>query len=133
MIPNIRTFIYNPKIREIFRFGIVGIIATAIHYGIYLLLNLWLNVNLSYTIGYGISFICNFLLSNYFTFKTKPSAKKGLGFAFSHAINYGLQIVLLNSFIWIGVSEGLAPIPTWCITIPVNFLLVRYFLKDEQA
>lgn len=116
---------------EVIRFGIVGVAATAIHYGIYLLLNLWLNANISYTIGYFTSFICNFLLSNYFTFKTKPSAKKGLGFALSHAINYGMQMVLLNIFLWTGMNKTWVPIPVFCITIPINFLLVRYFLKKK--
>lgn len=125
----IERLLHSPKIGEVVRFGIVGVAATAIHYGIYLLLNLWINVNISYTIGYVTSFICNFLLSNYFTFKTKPTAKKGAGFAFSHAINWGMQLVLLNVFMWLGVCEIWAPLPTWCITIPVNFLLVRFFLK----
>lgn len=129
MKEKIERFIGSQKFGEMIRFGIVGVVATAIHYGIYLLLNLWINVNVSYTIGYVTSFVCNFLLSNYFTFKTKPTAKKGAGFAFSHAVNWGMQILLLNAFMWLGVSESWAPLPTWCITIPMNFLLVRFFLK----
>lgn len=118
---------------EIFRFGIVGVIATGIHYGIYLLLNLWLNVNLSYTLGYIISFVCNFYLSNVFTFKTQPTVRKGVGFAFSHAVNYSLQIVLLNIMIFCGIPQKYAPIPVWAISIPLNFILVRFFLKGKKS
>ena len=114
---------------EIVRFGVVGVLATAIHYGVYLLLNPYMNANIAYTIGYVVSFICNFFLSNYFTFKTKPSVKKGFGFAFSHLINYGLHIVFLNMFLWFGLSETWAPIPTYMLVIPINFILVRFFLK----
>ena len=52
---------------EIARFGVVGVLATAIHYGVYLLLNPYMNANIAYTIGYVVSFICNFFLSNYFS------------------------------------------------------------------
>lgn len=111
------------------RFCIVGGIATVVHYGIYLLLNLWIWTWLAYTIGYLLSFCMNYVLTNYFTFKTKPTVKNGAGFALSHAINYGLHIGLLELFLWIGIAEWLAPIPVYCIVIPINFLLVRYFFK----
>ena len=68
---------------EVIRFGIVGVIATFIHYGIYLVLNFVMISWIAYSIGYGISFLCNFYLSNKFTFKTKPTMTKGLGFGLS--------------------------------------------------
>ena len=64
------------RYQEITRFCIVGILATGIHYGIYLLLNRFILVWLAYTIGYVISFICNFYLTSIFTFKSKATIKK---------------------------------------------------------
>lgn len=119
----------SPKVGEVLRFGIVGVIATIIHYAIYLLFKLWLNVSLSYSLGYLISLFANFWLSNKFTFKTDPSVKKGLGFGVSHLINYLLHILFLNLFIWIGISSNYAPIPVFFIVVPINFLLVRTALK----
>ena len=110
---------------EIIRFGIVGLIATAIHYGIYLLLKQVVEINISYTIGYIISLACNFYLTARFTFQTKTSVKRGAGFIASHVVNYFLHLVLLNLFVKIGISSTYAPIPVYCIAIPVNFLLVR--------
>ena len=40
--------------------------------------------------------------------------------------------IFLNFFLWLGVSEGLAPIPVFCIVIPINFLLVRFVFKSKQ-
>ncbi len=72
---------------EVIRFSFVGLLVTAIHYGVYLFFNLWIQASVAYPIGYLLSFICSYLLSNYFTFKTKPNVKNGFGFALSHLIN----------------------------------------------
>ena len=120
------------KWRQPIRFAMVGGLATAIHYGVYLLLQLWIWVWLAYTIGYVISFVVNYILTNYFTFRTKPSAQNGVGFVISHAVNYGLHIGLLELFLWIGVPSEWAPIPVFAIVIPVNFFLLRYFFVKHQ-
>ena len=108
------------------RFGIVGVIATALHYGVYLLLKEWAGMNLAYALGYFISFIANYILSACFTFKKKKSVKNGLGFCMAHLFNYLLQAGLLNFFVWLGISETLAPVPVYCIAVPVNFIIVRF-------
>lgn len=108
------------------RFGIVGVIATALHYGVYLLLKEWAGMNLAYALGYFISFIANYILSACFTFKKKKSVKNGLGFCMAHLFNYLLQTGLLNFFVWLGISETLAPVPVYCIAVPVNFIIVRF-------
>lgn len=117
--------------QEVFRFCLVGGVATVLHYAIYLLLQLWVWTWLAYTIGYALSFMMNYVLTNIFTFKTKPTVKNGTGFIISHAINYGLHIGLLELFLWVGLSNEWAPIPVYCIVIPVNFLLVRFVFKKR--
>lgn len=120
------------KYQEFIRFGIVGTLATGIHYGIYLLLNQFILVWLAYTVGYAVSFIFNFYLTSIFTFKLKATIKKGVGFAFSHLVNYILHILFLSLFIWLGVKENYAPILVYLIVIPINFLLVRFVFKNEK-
>ena len=120
------------QLPEFVRFAIVGIIATAIHYGVYYILQWLIYVNIAYTIGYIVSFIANFYLSAYFTFGRKPSWGKALGFGGAHLFNYLLHIGLLNFFLWLGLSRPLAPIPVFSIAIPVNFLLVRFVFKGKR-
>ncbi len=117
------------KLGEVVRFGVVGVAAVLIQYGVYLLLVLFMNHNISMTLGYIISFIFNFIASTHYTFRVKANAKRGAGFALSHVINYFMQIAMLNVFIWLGISKQIAPIPMFGICVPVNFLLVRFFLK----
>ena len=128
------------KLGELVRFGVVGVIAVAIQYFIYLLLinvmeqvmlNMGDNVvaTIANTIAYFISFVFNFIASTHYTFRVKASAKRGAGFAFSHVVNYALQTLILNLFVGIGVTKQVAMIPMFCITVPTNFILVRFFLK----
>lgn len=117
------------QLGEVVRFGVVGVTATLLQYAIYWLLIHWLTPSPSMTIGYAVSFAFNFLASTKYTFRVKANARHGAGFALSHAVNYALQMLTLNLFLWMGISEQLAPIPMFCICVPVNFLLVRFFLK----
>ena len=111
------------------RFIMVGIFATALHSGIYIILQQIINVNIAYSIGYVLSFIANFYLTAFFTFRKKPSWKKAFGFGGAHLVNYLLHMSLLNLFLWLGISKPFAPIPVFAIGIPVNFLLVRFVFK----
>lgn len=129
----------SQKIREFIRFAIVGVIATGIHYGIYLFL-VWLYdikqdettyADVAYTIGYVLSFLCNLWLTAHFTFREKLTFKRGGGFALSHVVNYLLHIALLSLFLWLGVPNKWAPIPVYCLVVPINFILVRTVFKSE--
>lgn len=128
------------KIGEVLRFGIVGVLATLIQYAVYRGLIFFIPADATparaqvlssvcMTIGYGISFVFNFFASTRFTFRVEANARRGAGFAFSHAVNYLLQMATLNFFLRIGLSKALAPVPMFCICVPVNFVLVRFFLK----
>ena len=122
----------RPVVNEFVRFGIVGIAATALHYGIYYLLQPYINVNIAYTTGYVLSFIANFYLTAYFTFGRKPSWRKAFGFGGAHLCSYLLHMGLLNLSLWMGIPKPLAPIPVFAIAIPVNFLLVRFVFKRKE-
>ncbi len=146
---------------EFVRFFVVGVGATLLHLLVYLLLN-WLfdlsdkdalGITVTYSVGYAVSFVANYIVSLRWTFKTEGSVSKGLGFAFSHLLNAGMHLGLLNLFrsvgagdalsmllIWLapwlvewlpvlGRPESLLPLPVYVIVVPVNFLMVRFFLK----
>ena len=111
------------------RFIVVGVAAVAIQYGAYLLLLQWLQPVVANTLGYIVSFLFNYIASTKYTFRVKSSARHGVGFAFSHLVNYILQSLLLVFFLWTGLQKGWAMLPVFAICVPTNFVLVRYFLK----
>lgn len=149
---------------EFCRFFVVGVGATLLHLLAYWGLNALLGVDASrpfalsctYAAGYAISFVVNYFVSLRWTFKTSGSVAKGIGFAFSHAVNACLHVLLLNLFrvsgigmwmVWvvqsscpslivhfplIGKPETLLPIPVYFIVVPTNFLMVRFFLRDRK-
>lgn len=65
-------------------------------------------------------------MTTYFTFRQQPSKKNAAGFVTSHIINYLLEIGLLNLFLWLSVSQWLAPIIVMVIVVPINFLILRF-------
>ena len=120
------------RLMEMMLFCFVGSTAMAIHYGIYYMLLPFLSVNISYSLGYFISFLYNFTMTSYLTFKVKPSVNRFFRFAASHGTNYLLQIILLNFFIHVtGLNEKMAPVPVYAISVPVNYMLVRLAMKQK--
>lgn len=123
---------WHDKFWQFFRFGIVGTFSSAIHYGVYCLVLLVANANVSFTAGYVVGFICNYFLTTFFTFRAKPSSGNAVGFGFSHLINYMLEIGLLNLFLWIGAGELLAPILVMIIVVPINFLFLHFVYMHRK-
>ena len=119
------------KLGEIVRFIIVGTLATAIQYGPYLLMILWVQPLGANTIAYLVSFTFNYIASTRYTFRVKSTTKRGAGFILSHIINYALQTICLHFFLWAGLSKQIAMIPMFAICVPINFLLVRFFLHKK--
>ena len=90
-----------------------------------------IDVNIAWTVGYIAGFVFNYYMSARYIFREKASIKNGAGFGGAHIVNYLLQMVLLNVFVKAGVSPSLAPVGVYAISIPVNFLLVRFVFKHS--
>ena len=125
------------KRKEFIRFCIVGVVATLIQYAVYYLVqlmsdsSLWLN--LSYTVGYVVSLVCNFFMTTYFTFRSRVSLKNVAGFGGSHLVNYLIHMVLFNTFISIGIDKVIAPWFVFAVAVPVNFTLLHFVYKNKRS
>lgn len=119
------------KIGEILRFGVTGVVSTLATYLFYYIFLNWLNPTISFTIAYLIAMAINYVMTTSFTFKVKANKKNAAVFVVSNIINYVLCAVFLNFFILLGVKEKWAPIPMYTICIPLNFIIVRYVMKEN--
>ena len=98
------------------RFAVVGGVATAVNYAVYVVLvrcfdDLW--PALAYFCAFCVSIVCNFLLSSYFTFRVRPSARRAV------------------RFLTAGVPKLYAPLCVFLVAFPVNFLMVRFALRGR--
>ena len=117
--------LHSAKFGQFVRFVLNGVLSSAIHYGIYYVLLFWTIANIAYITGYLISFVSNFFLTSYFTFRTKPTLRRFIGFSGSHALNFGLHVVLFNIFLWLGVHELIIPLLVIGIAMMVQFFILR--------
>ena len=82
--------------------------------------------------AYVVSFLFNYVASTRYTFHVRSTARRGAGFTLAHLVNFLLQTLLLALFLRLGLSKPVAMLPVFAICVPINFLLVRYFLKKGE-
>jgi len=123
-------------IKQFTKFGLVGISNTLISLGTYYaLLALGVFYILANIIAFFVS-VCNayFWNSRYVFRKAGDSdekAKSGEAKPFMKTVTaYGFSFLLSTALLFlmvdiIGISEWIAPLITFCITIPTNFLLIK--------
>ncbi len=114
---------------EALRFVVVGVLSTAIHYGIYCLLLGLLSLNVAYSVGFVAGFAFNYVATNLFTFRTLPSWRNLLGLMGVQGVNYLIHLLLLNVFVAMGLPEHVAPLAVYAIAIPVTFVLARWVFR----
>ena len=130
------------KYRSAVRFVCVGAFGTALQYGIYyLFLSLFerfypdmsVKVTLAFTLGFGIEMISNYLLTSFYTFRTRPNIKNAGGFLLGRLVNYFIQIGFLHLLIYIGLSEEWSGIVAIILAGIINyFVLVPFYSKKKS-
>ena len=122
------------------KFGLIGVTNTLISYGIYMLV-LWLmapyNFAYDYLIGSILGFIISVLWSFYWNNKLVFTEDKGKRSIIKSLLKTYLSyastgIVLANILLYIfvdvmGISKVIAPFVGLLITVPLNFVLNKYW------
>ena len=111
------------------RFVLNGILCAAIHYAVYFICQMAVEVNVAYAVGYIVSFIVNYFTTTYFTFRSTPSWKKFVGFSGSHGVNFLLHIVLFWLCMQIGVNRFIAPVLVMGTAMLDQFTILRFVFK----
>lgn len=129
------------KYRSAVRFVLVGALGTGIQYGIYYLLldifqrhwqDLGILTSVAFTAGFIIEMICNYFITSFYTFKMRPSWKNAGGFLFGRAVNYVIQMLLLNVLIWLHISEEYSGILAIMLAGVINYFVLLPFYKDKK-
>jgi putative flippase GtrA len=129
------------KYRSAVRFVLVGALGTGLQYGIYYLLlglfqqhwpEMMILTSLAFTIGFVMEMIYNYLLTSFYTFRVRPTWKNAGGFLVGRAINYVIQLLLLNCLIWLHMSEEWAGIAAIALAGVINYFVLLPFYKDNK-
>ena len=129
------------KYRSAARFVLVGALGTGLQYGIYYMLlgvfqqhwpEVMILTSLAFTIGFVMEMICNYFLTSFYTFRVRPNWKNAGGFLVGRALNYVIQLILLNCLIWLHMSEEWAGIAAIALAGVINYFVLLPFYKDNK-
>ena len=117
--------------KEFLKFGIVGISSAAIWLFIYYVLIFF---EIHFLIANSVSVLISVLNTYYWNRKyvfTKSKSKKSSQI-FKVYVSYGISFLITNLLMYILVdifiiSTLLAPVITLCVTVPLNFLLGKFW------
>ena len=130
------------------KFGIVGVSSTAVAYivfvgALFALQKTGASGDASLLIAQAVSFVVSvywsFFWNNRFVFKSRTGSRsymKSLAKAYASYSITGLFLSSALLLLWVnvlGVSEFLAPLLNLVVTVPINFLLNKFWtFKDEK-
>jgi len=118
--------------KEFIRFVFFGGVNTLLGYLIYVILLIFLNYKVSFTITYVSSIVISYYLNSKFVFYRKVTLKKGLMYPSVYLIQYLTCMLLLHIFVEIlNLSKFIAPILAVLLTVPVTFFLSRSIIKGQ--
>ncbi len=115
---------------QFLKFGLVGISNTLLALAIYYT---WLFLTGSYMqanfVSWVLSVLNAFYWNNRYVFKNNQDWKKAL---LKTYFSYGLSLLVSTGLLYIqieklGVSEKIAPLITLSVTVPMNFLLNKFW------
>ena len=87
----------------------------------------------AFTIGFIVEMICNYFLTSFYTFRTRPSWKNAGGFLFGRGVNYIIQMIFLNALIWFHISEQWAGILAIALAGIINYFILLPFYKEKKC
>ncbi|MDR0272083.1 MAG: GtrA family protein [Clostridiales bacterium] len=116
---------------QFIKFGIVGLSNTAVNFAVYyVLLLLGVYYVIATILAFAVSVINAFFWSSKFVFKSKEKnlpkklAKVYISYGITFLLSMGTLILMVDV---LQISEYIAPLINLCITVPLNFLLNRFW------
>ncbi|MFJ9930630.1 MULTISPECIES: GtrA family protein [Streptomyces] len=115
--------------RQIVTFAVVGVLNTAVYYGLYLLFLNWLPYLAAHVLAFALSMVGSFFLNARFTYRIRPTWRKFLLFPLTNAANF--VITTVGVYVIVDVLHAgsrFAPLLASAAAIPVTFVVSRWIM-----
>lgn len=125
---------FKERLPSLVRFGVVGVLNTAVYYLFYRLFLLALPYLAAHLAAWAISVVFSFFVNSWFTFRTRPTWRKFAAFPLTTLTN--VAFTTLGSLLlveWLRVDERYATVIMGILAIPVTFTLTRLILTRPDA
>jgi len=120
---------------KFWKFGIVGIANTAISYATYaIFVTLGMHYLLSGIIAFAVSMVNAFYWNNKHVFYENRENRSAIGSALRMVVSYAFSGLLIGTsllYVFVDIfeiNEYIAPFFGLCVTVPLNFMLNRFWV-----
>ncbi len=134
MVGRIKAFLSKDEMRQFIRFCIVGGICALIDAAVFYAVRLIAPYQVALVSGYVISLSVNYLLTVYWTFRTRSSVRNLVGIVGAHMFNlFVVRMGLMYLFVELmGLSDSIAYLPMAAISAVTNYLVIRTVVKYSK-
>ncbi|MER6333398.1 GtrA family protein [Streptomyces sp. NPDC001034] len=115
--------------RQIVTFAVVGVLNTAVYYGLYLLFLDRLPYLAAHILAFALSMVGSFFLNARFTYRIRPTWRKFLLFPLTNAANF--LITTVGVYVIVDVLHAgsrFAPLIASAAAIPITFVVSRWIM-----
>jgi len=124
--------------RQLIQFGFVGVIITVLSLLIYwICVYLGIHYQIANVIGFLITVAISYVLNNKYTFKNESQAEWSWIALIKVYASYSITGIFLSAFLlwlWTDIMEinvNIAPLLNLCFTIPINFILNKFWVYNR--
>ncbi|MEW2626281.1 GtrA family protein [Streptomyces sp. NPDC048106] len=120
--------------RQIITFAVIGVLNTAVYYGLYLLFLIRLPYLAAHVLAFALSMAGSFFLNARFTYRVRPTWRKFLLFPLTNAANF--VVTTAGVYVIVDVLHAgsrFAPLLASAAAIPVTFLVSRRVMLPGAA
>lgn len=119
------------SLTDLIKFLIGGGINTASTYCLYFGLQVILPYQVAYALAFATGVVFSYWFNSIIVFKTPISWKGLFAFPLVYLMQYVLSAVLLSVLVErLAIPQSIAPLVSIALTIPIAFVLTRWFLRE---
>lgn len=118
------------SLTNLVKFVIGGVINTAFTFFLYLISQIILPYQVAYAVAFAVGIVFSYWFNAIIVFKTHISWKGFFAFPLVYLVQYLISAMLLGFFVErVGVPQRFAPLIVIALTIPITFVLTRWYLR----